>query len=143
MKTIPLSAQIKNNTLAIISLIIAIIALSYNTWRNEHSEKNRNTRTAAFEVLRELGDLQFVINYSYYQHDSSMGIPYLGWGHIAFINDLGQLLPTPIPGKVKVLTEVWENNWEKVKTDDAASAKISKEIDSSRESVLDVLRQLK
>ncbi len=143
MKTISLPIQIKNNLIAIISLTIAIIALLYNTWRNEHTEKNRNTRTAAFEVLKELGELQVVINYSYFQHNSMMGNPYLGWEKIAYINDLSQLLPPPIPVNIKDLSEAWGKNWEKIPTNETAVDKITHAIDQSRESILAVLRQLK
>lgn len=143
MKKISIFTQISNHLIAIISLIVAIIALSYNTWRNEQTEKNRNIRTAAFEVLKELGELQIVINYSHYQPNKELGNTYLGWGHIAFINDLGQLLPQPIPKKVKILTDDWGLNWGKIKTDEAASDMISNEVDKTRESVLDVLRKLK
>jgi len=143
MKIITLTTQIRNNLIAIISLIIAITALSYNTWRNEQTEKNRNTRMAAFEVLKELGELQIIVNNSHYQHDKAMGNPFLGWGHIAIISDLGQLLPNPVPNHVKTLTEVWSNNWEKIPTNDSAIDSITNEIDQSRESVLGALRQLK
>lgn len=143
MKTVSIFIQIRNNIIAITSLVIAVVALSYNTWRNEHTERNRNTRTAAFEVLKELGQLQILINYSYYQHDSLMGNPYLGWGDISYLSDLSQLLPPPIPGKVKTLTEVWGKNWKQIKTNETAINNISDEIDHSRESVLEVLRQLK
>lgn len=143
MKIITIATQIKNNFIAILSMIIAITALSYNTWRNELTEKNRNIRTAAFETLKELGELQIIINHSYYQHDNAMGNPLLGWGHVAFITDLGQLLPYPIPTRVKKLTEVWGDNWDKVQTNEVAVDKITNEIDQARESVTNVLRQLK
>ncbi len=143
MKMITIPNQIKNNFIALLSLAIAISALYYNTWRNEQTEKNRNTRTAAFEVLKELGDLQVVINYGHYQPNSMMGNSYLGWSHVARISDLSQLLPSPIPTQVKMLIDVWGNNWTKIKTNEEAVDKVSKEIDHSRESVLAVLRQLK
>jgi hypothetical protein len=143
MKTISITTQISNHLIAIISLTVAIIALSYNTWRNEHTEKNRNIRTAAFEVLKDLGDLQVVINYSHYQSNKELGNTYLGWGYIALINDLGQLLPQPIPEKVKILTYNWGVNWGKIKTDEVATEMISNDVDKTRESVLEVLRKLK
>ncbi len=143
MKKISISTQILNHLVAIISLSVAIIALSYNTWRNEQTEKNRNIRAAAFEVLKDLGELQIVINYSHYQPDKDLGNPYLGWGYIALINDLGQLLPQPIPEKVKTLTDDWGINWSKIKRDEVATDKISDEVDKTRESVLEVLRKLK
>jgi hypothetical protein len=53
--------QIRRNAVALISLIIAVSSLSYNTWRNEKTEDNRNQRHAAFEVLLKLNELQQVI----------------------------------------------------------------------------------
>ena len=46
--------QIRNNLVAIISLVVAISSLSYNTWRNELTEENRNIRFAGFEVINSL-----------------------------------------------------------------------------------------
>ena len=131
MKIISIITQIRNNFIAIISLIIAITALYYNTWRNEQTEKNRNTRMAAFEVLKELGELQIIVNYSHYQPGKEMRNPFLGWGHIALISDLGQLLSNPVPDHVKTLTEVWSKNWEKIPTNDEAADSITNEIDQS------------
>lgn len=135
--------QLKDNFVAFLSLFIAIIALSYTTWREEVTERNRNYRTASFEVLKNLGELQLIINYSYYQPDNTMGNPILGWGHVALITDLGQLLPPPIPESVDQLAKVWRSNWEKMKTDEKAADKISQEIDNSRQAVLDLIRKLK
>src|SRR5579872_1337474 len=136
MKIITILQQIKNNLIAILSLFIAITALYYNTWRNEQTEKNRNIRTAAFEVLKELGDLQIVINYAHYQPTNPYGNPFYGWAHIAMINDLSQLLPQPIHNNSQTLTQMWNQNWMKIKTDDGAIDAISNEIDHTRESVL-------
>lgn len=38
--------QVRSNIVAIISLLLAILGLSYNTWRNEITEHNRNVRQA-------------------------------------------------------------------------------------------------
>jgi len=143
MKTITIPHQIKNNFIAIISLFIAISALYYNTWRNEQTEKNRNIRTAAFEVLKELGDLQAVINYARYQPNNTFGNPYLAWSHVAMINDLSELLPPPIPNNIHTLTQTWNKHWMKIKTNDGAIDIITNEIDHSRESVLFILQKLK
>lgn len=32
--------QLRRNTVAPISLVVAVTSLGYNTWRNEHSEFN-------------------------------------------------------------------------------------------------------
>jgi len=41
-------SQLRRNAVALISLVIAICSLSYNTWRNEKKEDTRNQRFAAY-----------------------------------------------------------------------------------------------
>lgn len=135
--------QLKNNLVALISLVVAIIALSYTTWREELTEKNRNTRLAAFEMLKNLGELQIVINYSHYAPESQQGNPLLGWGYIAMIGDLSKLLPHPIPETADRLLEAWEADWQTIKTSQSSVDKISQEIDLSRQKVLGELYNLK
>lgn len=139
----PIAEQIKNHAIAIISLIIAITALSYSTWREEATEKNRNIRLAAFEVLKNLGQLQVVVNNVHYAPDNSMSNPMLGWGHIALISDLSQLLPPPIPETTQKLTDTWGKSWSSLKTSDEDTKLVSEEIDSSREAILKVLGNLR
>jgi hypothetical protein len=139
-----IGTQVRNNIVAIISLSVAIMALFYNTWRNEHTESNRNIRPAAFEVLMHLGQLQLVVNNTRYLDKPSESMnPILGWGHVALVSDLGQLLPPPIPSKVDTLAQVWSDNWKKIGIDEASADKITQEIDSSRAMVLSQLKNLR
>lgn len=135
--------QIKNHLIAIVSLFIAITALTYNTWRDEETEKNRNIRQASFEVLKHLGELQIVLNYAHYQTENSMGNPILGWGHIALVSDMGQLLPSPIPEKTSRLAQIWSENWKNVSTDENAVELVSRQVDDTRDAVLGIIRNLK
>lgn len=140
----PIFHQVKNHAVAIISLIIAIIALFYSTWRNEITESNRNTRMAAFEVLKNLGELQILVNYRYYQpQQAAMGNPIVGWGYIALISDLSKLLPKPVPETVERLIASWNENWKKIDSDQQSTDQVSEEIDDSRQAVLKVLMNLK
>ena len=66
MQTQTLLRQVRENAVALISLLTAVIALSYNTWRNENTESQRNIRQASFHVLESLGELQEVADYRYY-----------------------------------------------------------------------------
>lgn len=43
-----ISEQIRRNAVAIISLIVALTSLGYNTYRNELSEANRTVRQVGF-----------------------------------------------------------------------------------------------
>jgi hypothetical protein len=62
--------QLKRNTVALISIVIAVSSLSYNTWRNEKTEANRNQRVAAFEILMKLSELQQIVFHHYYDKDT-------------------------------------------------------------------------
>lgn len=135
--------QIGQHIVAIISLIIAIVALTYTTWREEESEQNRNFRLAAFEVLKNLGNLQVIVNYGHYEPDNSMGNPILGWGYVALAGDLSKLLPSPVPEQVDKLIQVWTDEWKKIKTDQASVDRISQQIDQARTAVTDQLYHLK
>lgn len=135
--------QLKQHCIAIVSLAIAIIALLYTTWREEETEKNRNVRVAAFEVLKNLGQLQVVVNYAVFQPDNTMGNPMLGWGYVAIISDMSELLPPSTQENAKKLRTVWSENFQSLKTEEAASDRVTQEIDASREAVLEVIRHLR
>ena len=134
--------QLKSNAVALISLTIALIALGHDTWRSEVSEENRNIRIASFEVLKNLGELQVVVNASHFS-DSKMNInPMNGWGYIALIGDLSQLIPEPVPEKAQQLVKTWGSQWSNIHSDETAADAITEKIDDSRLSVLEVLRSL-
>src|SRR2546430_12543122 len=44
-----LRQQLRDNAVALISLVVALGSQAYNTWRNERTEHNRNVRTAALD----------------------------------------------------------------------------------------------
>ena len=138
-----LTHQMKDHTLAIISLVIALIALSYNTWRDEATEKNRSYRTAAFEVLKNLGELQISVNYIHYNPKIPMANPFAAWGHIALISDLSHLLPPPVPEKIQQLVKIWKADFEKIPKDEEAVERVSQAIDESRQAVLKSISSLK
>lgn len=135
--------QINNNVVAIVSLIVAITALVYNTWREEQTEKNRTLRASAFEVLMNLGELQQVVNYNYYKTEDPMRNLMTGWGHTALIGDLSQLLPPPVPKTADSLITTWKAEWKQIDTNEESADKVSAEIDKTRQAVMNVLIHLK
>jgi hypothetical protein len=137
-----LRQQLRNNAVALISLAVAFTALGYNTWRNEQTEHNRNIRVAAFEVLKHLGELQLVVNGAYFAKDARLGHPMAGWGQVAMISDLSQLLPAPAPQRAEQLHGIWQSNWQGIGDDEQSVNRITAEIDQSREAIREILRQL-
>ncbi len=104
--------QIRRNAVALISLFIAVTGLLYNTWRNEHSEYNRNQRFASFEVLIKLSELQELVYLSYYDAETSdNSIFRRGWSKVLIIRDLSAVLDEPLPVRAGELHGVWDNQW--------------------------------
>ena len=135
--------QLRSHVVALISLSVALTALGYNTWRNERTEHNRNIRVAAFEVLTQLGELQVVVNSAVYGKQGSRMDPMAGWGRVALITDLSQLLPSPAPHRAEELHRVWQANWQDLDDNEQSGERITTEIDQSREAIREILRGLR
>jgi hypothetical protein len=136
-------SQVSRNAVALISLVIAITSLSYNTWRNEHTEANRNIRVAGFELLSKLSELKELVYLGHYDHDMQRGNPRIGWTYVVTIGDLSELLPEPLPQKTRQLNDVWSDNWEGVGRDQSSVDRIDAAIDELRKSTLQVIESLK
>jgi hypothetical protein len=150
--------QIHNNAVALISLLVAVSALAYNTWRNETSEEQRNVRHAAFRVLENLGELQQVVDYRYYylpfdeNEDREGELRIRGFGNAAMIHDLMMLMPEPAPTAGDKLHVLWLEHFARLDdldstgqhTGAAASAEqdLTRAIRSARKAVLEVLHDL-
>lgn len=142
MKGQSIKHQLLSHFVALLSLAIAVIALCYTAWREAETDKNRTQRLAGFEVLKNLGELQIIVN-QFYQPEPRAITPYAGWGHIALIGDLSQLLPSPVPQTTAELLQVWRANWEKSQTNETSVTLITEKIDSSRKVVLNSILHLR
>ncbi len=101
--------QLKRNAVALISLVVAITGLSYNTWRNEQSEFNRNQREAAFEILLKLAELDEVVNYSHYDAAGDGDLK-KGWALVNTIDVLTSILAEPMPASGDRLIVTWSEH---------------------------------
>ena len=136
--------QLRNNTVALISLVVAVGSLGYNTWRNERTEHNRNVRTATFELLTKLAELERVVYLAQYDHDASGGNPRIGWTYVLVIRDLAAVVPPPVPAKAAELQRVWGENWEGLGRDNESSVnRIDDAIGDLRGTSLGMLRALR
>jgi len=109
--------QIRSNSLALISLAVAFIALGYNTWRNETTKSHRNVREASFRVLESLGALQEVADHRYYyfpfeDNEGREGeLRLRGFGRVAMVRDLMNLMPEPAPAASDNLFQLWNEHF--------------------------------
>jgi hypothetical protein len=138
-----LLTQIRNNLLSIISLIVAISALSYNTYRNELTEVNRNIRSAGFEVLKELNQLQLLIDYSHYDKNSEHGNPIEGWAHVTYIQDMSKLISSSVITDANQLNAVWSKNWQFVKVRESSNKNVTSAINELRKNISVKIKSLR
>jgi hypothetical protein len=135
--------QIQRNAVALISLVIAITSLSYNTWRNEASEYNRNQRLISIEVLRNLGDLQQVVFHNVWEMDArDRGNPRTAWVHVLAIKDLAQILDGEVPASATELWQVWSRDWDKIGPQNEPYERVTEALDKVRNDTHALLQSL-
>lgn len=96
----------------IFSVLFALLGFSYNVWRMEVTEHNNNIRTACFEMLLELSELEQVVYAGFYDNDPIEGSPRKGWVKVGLISDLSALGTDEIRKSAYHLKQVWTDNWE-------------------------------
>ena len=135
--------QLRNNLVAITSLVVALSALGYNTWRNERTERNRNVRVAGIELLQEIGSLQQIIFYAHYAEGDARGDPRMGWADVLTIDDLATLMPPGVAREAADLRVTWEENADSLVDDEDAFRRIDGAIEELRQATLASLRSLR
>jgi len=96
------------HSVVVVSLITAFVGLSYNSWQANQNEVNQNMPVAALEVLKNLGELQTIVNYAHFTSDSSRGNPIEGWKHVTMVRDLSHLLKPAAKQESQLLYNAWE-----------------------------------
>lgn len=134
--------QLRNNTVALISFVVALSSLAYNTWRNEQTEANRNLRAAGFELIREVGSLQQVVFYAHFSPGDSRGDARTGWADVLTITDLARLMPPDVMTAAEGLRAAWQADFAGLGESDAAHGRIDQAIDELRSVTLAALARL-
>ena len=135
--------QLRRNTVALISLVVAITSLGYNTWRNEASETNRTQRLVAIEVLMKLGELQQLTWHHHFDKDfEEKGNLRTGWTLVLVIRDICQILEGPVPSSTTALYETWDDLSDDLDTSREANDAIIAAINAVRQDTLDLLIML-
>jgi hypothetical protein len=108
--------QVHRNAVALISLVVAVTSLGYNSWRNETSEAQRNIRHASFRVLESLGELQEIADYRYYylpfeaSEEREGQLRVSGFGNVSMVRDLMSVMPDPAPAAGFELHAAWSES---------------------------------
>ena len=134
--------QIRINLLSIISLVVALTALGYNTYRNELTEQNRTIRHAGFNLLVELNSLQLLVDNIYYGEKQEADRTIKGWSHVLYITDMGQLVSDNVMVLSIALRNVWKAEFDKLNRNEQSNIHITQAIKKLREAVLQRIRLL-
>ena len=128
--------------MSVFSVLFALLGFSYNTWRMEVSEENNNVRTAAFEVLSHLGELEHVILSAHYDNDLVEGNPRKGWIKVGLVVDLNVLITPEVADKALKLKAQWADSWHLMRTEQAVVTDLVTRIDDTRMAIKLVLKQM-
>ncbi len=136
--------QLRRNAVALISLVVAITSLGYNTWRNEHSEFNRNQRLASFQVLLKIGELEELVFHNVYDPGfPNAGNARSGWALVLTIRDLSQVVGEPVPSSAAALFTTWSDHWQGIESRNLQSKDAVRDsINGLREATLQRLSEL-
>jgi hypothetical protein len=136
--------QIRNYQVAVIaSLLFALLGFSYNVWRMEVTEENANTRTACFELLLVLSELEQLVYSAHYDKNTVEGSPRKGWVKVGLTVDLSVLTTPKVIHSALKLKEVWSTHWESIGNDEESVQAIVLSIDNSRTEIKMLLKDLK
>lgn len=134
--------DIQQQWVGVVSVLIATTALLTTQWRSEVTEENRTLRYASFEVLRELGALQQLIDQTHYGQQKPQDIHIHGWNHVLLIQDFSLLLPEPIPERTTQLSNQWQAHWQFLEENRESNEVLSQEIKKTRSTITELIKGL-
>lgn len=142
-KNASIMMQLRRNTVALISLAVAITSLGYNTWRNEASESNRNQRLVSIEILLMLGDLQrLTLDRHHGENIDGEAILREAWAKVLTIRDLSKVAAGFVPDSASALYDVWSADYKHLGKDREARDRIIAALETVRSDVHEVLLSL-
>ncbi|MCG9730864.1 hypothetical protein L1D44_13600 [Shewanella sp. Isolate13] len=127
---------------AVFSMLFALVGFSYNVWRMEITEYNSNVRSASFELLLQLSELESIVYAAHYDKDVILGNPRKGWVKVNLIADLSMITEPELSVAAEELKLSWQSNWELLPHDEASAQAVVTEIDDTRAQVRQLLKQL-
>ena len=131
--------QLRFHSVAIISLLTAILGVSFNVVQTRWIEENATRRDATFESLLALGELQEIVHYAHYKQDKDAGDPIAGWSRVLMVHDLAMLLQPENSHRVRELKEVWQQHFDHLENPGSEKA-VSEAIRLAREETLEILK---
>ncbi len=120
---------------SVFGVVFAVLGFSYNAWRLELTEDNSNIRTAAFEMLLQLSELEQVIYAAHYDQNKIEGSPRKGWVKIGLVVDLSVLISPQVKDQSLQLKTLWNDSWQYIESDETLVRQLIEKIDVVRNSI--------
>ncbi|MEC4726895.1 hypothetical protein HWQ46_15185 [Shewanella sp. D64] len=127
---------------AVFSMIFALIGFSYNVWRMEITEYNSNMRSASFELLLQLSELEGIIYAAHYDQNIVEGNPRKGWIKVNLIADLSMIAEPEVSKSANALKMEWQENWQTLNRSETSAMNMVGAIDNTRDEVRHLLSKL-
>ena len=127
---------------AIFSVLFALLGFSYNVWRMEITEHNSNVRSASFELLLQLAELEQLVYAAHYDQDPEAGNPRVGWVKVGLIVDLSLSCGERVRVVAEQLRDTWGSSWERLPRERKATDATVAAIDATRQAVQEMLLML-
>ena len=127
---------------AVFSMLFALVGFSYNVWRMEITEYNNNVRSASFELLLQLSELESIVYAAHYDQDLVLGNPRKGWVKVNLIADLSMITEPELSVAAEELKLNWQANWQLLPDNEASAQAVVSKIDETRAHVRQLLKQL-
>lgn len=128
---------------AIFSILFALVGFSYNVWRLEILEQNNSRRTASFEILIILGELEQLVYATHHDRVRTASNPRIGWVEVGLIVDLSALASPLTQRRATVLRQVWQDNWTTLPANRESADALIAAIESVRHDITRLLVTLK
>lgn len=127
---------------AVFSMLFALVGFSYNVWRMQITEYNSNMRSASFELLLQLSELEAIVYAAHYDQDTIEGSPRKGWIKVNLIADLSMIAEPEVSASANALKLEWQDNWQALSRDEASAMNMVEAIDLTRDEVRHLLSKL-
>lgn len=99
-------------------------------------------RSASFELLLQLSELEGVIYAAHYDQNTVEGNPRKGWIKVNLIADLSMIAEPEVSKSANALKMEWQENWQTLSRDKASAMNLVEAIDNTRDEVRHLLSQL-
>ena len=127
-------------TVPAMMLLIAVTTLLYSGYRAELNQQNQTARSAGFELLKALNDLQMIIDAQRYTPKNAPNF-LDGWNKILRIDDMSDFINPTVQHQADLLHKEWQEHFENLQSDTSNKA-LTIAIQSTRTSLKEAIHNL-